>query len=80
MKTAIEITEQEIKWHEENRSEAPTSAHADVFIKGLKHLLALFKQAHASQQAVQADAVCCSNRALRCTELTCDKCGHVFHE
>lgn len=55
MKKAISITEQEIDWHERHRSEAPTAAYADAFIKGMCHLLNLFKQADASQQGVSSE-------------------------
>jgi len=44
MKRAIEITKQEIKWHEENRGEGPSTTWEEAFIKGLKHLLDLFQQ------------------------------------
>jgi len=45
MKEAIKITEREIAWHKANKSEAPTCAYAEAFIKGMEHLLNLFKQA-----------------------------------
>ncbi|MBW2364616.1 MAG: hypothetical protein JRF25_05980 [Deltaproteobacteria bacterium] len=44
MKEAIKITEQEIKWHEENRGEGDSSWREEAFIAGLRHLLDLFKQ------------------------------------
>ena len=44
MKTAIKITEYEIKWHEENRGEGPSETWEKAFIAGLKHLLDLFRQ------------------------------------
>ncbi len=49
MKIAIAITKQEIKWHEENRGEGPSTIHEEAFIKGLKHLLNLFETADAAQ-------------------------------
>jgi len=45
MKEAIKITEQEIAWHKANKSAAPTRDYAEAFIKGMEHLLNLFKQA-----------------------------------
>ena len=53
MKKAISMTEQEIDWHERHRSEAPTAVYADAFIKGMRHLLDLFKQADASHKAAK---------------------------
>ncbi len=39
MKSAIDITKQEIKWHEENRGEGPSPQWEEGFIKGLEYLL-----------------------------------------
>lgn len=50
MKAAISITEQEIRWHKENKDEAPAPANADSFIKGMAHLLDLFQQAEATDK------------------------------
>ena len=55
MKEAIKITESEIEWHKENKSEAPTLAYAEAFVRGLEHLLDLFKQAENLQQEDSAD-------------------------
>lgn len=51
MKEAIDITMQEIKWHEHNREVGPSKAYEDGFIKALHHLLNLFSDA----QALDAD-------------------------
>jgi hypothetical protein len=45
MKEAIKITKQEIKRHEENCGEEPSSQWENGFIAALKHLLDLFHQA-----------------------------------
>lgn len=45
MKTAINITKQEIKWHEENRGNGPSAIWEEGFIGGLKQLLDLFETA-----------------------------------
>lgn len=44
MKEAIRITKYEIKWHEENRGDGPSTTWEEAFITGLKHLLELFEQ------------------------------------
>ena len=58
MKNAIDITRQEIKWHEENRGKGPStplsesflrSCWEEGFIRGLKHLLDLFQEADNRQ-------------------------------
>ena len=61
MKEAISITKQEIEWHEQNKSEAPSMVQAESFIKGLKHLLDLFQQCEAPQQKDAPDSCKCDD-------------------
>lgn len=56
MKEAIDITKSELKWHQENRGAGPSSMHEEGFIKALEHIISLFQEVDASQQAVSPDA------------------------
>ena len=79
MKEAIKITESEIEWHKANKSESPTLAHADGFIKGMEHLLYIFEQAENHQQK---DSVNCKHEWIGLyghpAAYECKKCDVIF--
>jgi hypothetical protein len=79
MKTAIDITKYEIKWHEENRGDGPDPRWEEAFIAGLKHLLDLFERGLEDHPSFSKEPT----RALHLSELdtvTLDELCWEFRE